>query len=187
MPRALAPLPAFAAPFAVAVALAALLAAPAAARAEAWVAVSAGAAIPTGAVGGQSWSAGITGTLQGGYDLGPVGASLSLGVLTTRAGNSLSVTVYPMLLRLRARLPLGIAAPYAFGGVGIAPSRAQAGAYFQDATPFAAQAGGGVDVALGDMFFAGAEAAYQWTRPSFPSGTLDLNAVVIQALVGVRI
>jgi hypothetical protein len=163
----------------------AVLALPVTASGGGWVSVSGGVYVPTSTVGGVSWKAGMTGSIQGGYDLEYLGASLSVGVLSTDVGPSLWVTAWPIVLRLRARLPVGFADPYVFGGVGVAPSRANLSAFQHDAAAFTAQAGVGVDFTLGDMFLVGAEAGYAWLRPDFSFGTLSLDGFVGRLAFGV--
>jgi hypothetical protein len=167
--------------------LLALLALPAAGRAEGFVAVAAGVYVPAGSVGGVRWETVPTGTLLGGYDLGHVGAALSLGVLGTGTGPRLHVTAVPMVLRLRARLPLGVAVPYAFGAVGLAPTQATVDSLAYGATAFAGQAGAGVEFTLSEMFFLGLEAAWNWLRPEYSFGPLDLSGFTGQLALGLRL
>ncbi len=164
-----------------------LLALPRATPAEGWVSASGGVYVPAGSVGGTSWNTVGTGSLQGGYDLGPVGASLSLGLLSTTAGPRLSDTAWPLVLRVRGRLPLGAVAPYAFGGVGIAFTRAILSAVPYDSTAFAGQAGAGVELTLNDLLFLGLEATWTWLRPQYAFGPLDLSGFTAQLALGLRL
>jgi len=83
-------------------------------------------------------------------------------------------------------LPAGLVAPYAYGGVGVAPSRATLRAFLFDATALAGQAGAGVEFTLRDGLFVGVEAGYAWARPAFSFGTLTLNGFVGQVGLGMR-
>ena len=173
---------------AVATALAAALlaGAPSAARAEVWAGISGGAYLPGGAAPAGALEAGPMAALAVGYDDGYWGASIWAGFLSTRAGVNFQENAFPILLRARARLPLGVAVPFAYGGVGIAPARSiyLAGTY--NAVPFAAQAGGGVDLVFGDMFTLGAEGGYLWLTPSYAWGSVDLSGATVLATFAVR-
>jgi hypothetical protein len=165
--------------------LASLLAIPVGAAADAWVSVSGGVYVPTSTVSGLAWDTRGTASIQGGYDLEHVGASLGVGVLSSGAGRYIAATAFPIVLRLRARLPVGLVAPYAYGGVGVAPSRANLRGLQFDATAFAGQAGAGVEFTLSDMFFVGVEAGYAWVRPAFSFGTFNLDGFLGQVAAGV--
>ena len=154
-----------------------LLAQPWSASAEGWVSASGGVYVPAGSVGGASWNTAGTGSLQGGYDLGPVGASLSLGLLSTGAGPRLTDTAWP----------LGIVAPYAFAGVGVAFTRAALSAIPFDAVAFAGQAGAGVELTLNELLFLGLEATWTWLRPQYSFGPLDLSGFTGQLALGLRL
>ena len=168
-------------------ALVALAAAsPAPARAELYAAISGGAFIPTGTSPYGTLETRPTASLAVGYDLDYVGASVWAGFFTTSAGLLLVSTSFPVVLRVRGRLPLGIVAPYAFGGVGFAPSRALLDLAQNDAVAFTAQAGGGSDFLVGDLFTIGVEGFYQWLRPSYWFGTVDLNSVMVLATFALR-
>jgi hypothetical protein len=166
--------------------LASLLAIPGGAAADAWVSVSGGVYAPTSTVSGLAWETRMTASIQGGYDLEHVGASLGLSVLSSGAGRYLVATAWPIVVRLRARLPAGLVAPYAYGGVGVAPSRATLRAFLFDATALVGQAGAGVEFTLRDGLFVGIEAGYAWARPAFSFGTLTLDGFVGQVGLGMR-
>jgi hypothetical protein len=161
-------------------------ASPTPARAEAWAAISGGVWIPTGASPYGALETRPTASLSVGYDLDFVGASVWAGFFTTSAGLLFVNTSFPVVLRVRGRLPLGIVAPYAFGGVGFAPSRTLLNMAQNDTVAFTAQAGGGADFLVGEMFTLGVEALYEWLKPSYWFGTVDLNGVMALATFALR-
>jgi hypothetical protein len=163
-----------------------LAAAPASSRAEVWAAISGGAYVPTGTTLSGPFETRPAATLSVGYDHGYVGASVWVAFLTTQAGDVLQESALPVVLRLRGRLPLGVVAPYVFGGVGFATARASLELAQYDAVAFTAEAGAGADVYLGDMFALGAEAGYLWLSPSYAFGTVNLGGVVALATFTLR-
>jgi hypothetical protein len=168
-------------------ALVALAAAsPSPARAEFYAAISGGAWIPTGTSPYGTIETRPTASLSVGYDLEHVGASVWAGFFTTSAGLLFVNTSFPVVLRVRGRLPLGIVAPYAFGGVGFAPSRTLLDMVQNDAVAFTAQAGGGADFQVGELFTLGVEGFYEWLKPSYWFGTVDLNGVMVLATFALR-
>ncbi len=171
---------------AAALAAALLAATPSDARAGIWAGISGGAYLPGGSAPQGPLESGPMAALAVGYDDGYWGASIWAGFLSTRVGVNFEENAFPILLRARARLPLGVVVPFAFGGVGIAPARSiyLAGTY--NAVPFAAQAGGGVDLVFGDMFTIGAEGGWLWLTPSYAWGTVDLSGPVVLATFAVR-
>jgi hypothetical protein len=169
------------------VALFALSAAsPSPARAELYAAISGGAWIPTGTSPYGTIETRPTASLAVGYDLDFVGASVWAGFFTTSAGVLLVNTSFPVVLRVRGRLPIGFVAPYAFGGVGFAPSRALLDMAQNDTVAFTAQAGGGADFQVGDLFTLGVEGFYEWLKPSYWFGTVDLNGVMVLGTFALR-
>jgi hypothetical protein len=162
------------------------LATPGAARAEPWAAISGGAYVPTSTTGFGALQSRPMASLAVGYDLEYVGASVWVGFLNTQAGILLQETALPVVLRVRGRLPLGIVAPFVYGGVGFATARALVDLVQYDAVAFAAQAGGGVDFLVGDMFTLGVEAGWLWLEPSYPFGTIDLGGVTALATFALR-
>jgi hypothetical protein len=163
-----------------------LAASPSPARAGFWAAISGGAWIATGTSIYGSLESRPTASLAVGYDWEYVGTSLWAGLLSTGAGVLLTENAFPVVARVRGRLPLGIVVPYAFGGVGVAPTRANVNLVASYATAFTAQAGAGVDFELADMFTIGVEGGYQWLRPNYSFGTLDLNGVLALATFALR-
>jgi hypothetical protein len=161
-------------------------ASPSPARAELYAAISGGVFIPTGTSPYGAIETRPTAALAIGYDLDYVGASVWAGFFTTSAGVLLVNTSFPVVLRIRGRLPLGVVAPYAFGGVGFAPSRTLLDMVQNDAVAFTAQAGGGADFQVADLFTVGVEGFYEWLRPSYWFGTVDLNSVMVLATFALR-
>ncbi len=164
----------------------AALALPAPARADLWVAISGGVTFPTGTTAFGNLEVQPAATLAVGYDLEHVGASLSAGFVSSRAGALLQENCVPILVRVRGRLPLGIAVPFVYGAAGVAPSRAIVNLVQYDTTAFAGQAGGGLDLVFGDMFTLGVEGGWQWLAPSYPFGTVKMDGATLFATVALR-
>jgi hypothetical protein len=164
-----------------------LAAAPSAARADFWTAtISGGAYVPTGTSPFGAFQTRPAASVAVGYDWEYVGASVWAGIVTTQAGVLLQENCFPVTGRVRLRLPLGLAVPYVFGGVGFAPARANVDLVQFDTVAFTAQTGGGVELLFGDMFTLGAEAGYLWLSPSYSFGTVKLDGVLALATFGLR-
>lgn len=168
------------------VALALLLALPEAARAEAYVAISGGVALPTGDTAYGKLETAPAASLAVGYDLPYAGASVWAGFVSTRAGALLQVNAVPILARFRGRLPLGIAVPFAYGAVGFAPSRAILNLVQSSTVAFAAQAGAGLDLVFGDMFTLGLEGGWQWLAPAFGFATVKMDGATVLGTLALR-
>jgi len=88
---------------------------------------------------------------------------------------------------VRGRWPLGVVAPFAFAGVGVAFTRAALSAIPFDAVAFAGQAGAGVELTLNELLFLGLEATWTWLRPQYSFGPLDLSGFTGQLALGLRL
>jgi hypothetical protein len=169
--------------------LVALLASPPSlARAELWAAISGGAYIPTGTSPFGSFQARPAASLAVGYDSEYVGGSVWAGIVTTQAGN-LQESCFPVVGRVRVRLPLGVVVPFVYGGVGFAPARAiRSDPDFLEfnTVAFTAQTGAGVDLLFSDMFTIGVEAGYLWLSPTYSFGTVRLDGMLALATFGLR-
>ena len=160
-------------------------AAPSPAGAEFWAAISGGAYLPTGTSDFGSFQARPTASLAVGYDWEYVGTSVWAGLVNTQAG-ILQESCFPVVGRVRVRLPLGLAVPYAYGGVGFAPTRANLDLVPFYAVAFTAQTGAGVDLVFGDMFTIGAEGGYIWLSPIYGFGTVRLDGYLALATFAIR-
>jgi len=161
-------------------------AAPSPARAEFWAAMSGGVYVPTGTSPFGAYQTRPTASLAVGYDWEYVGGSLWAGFVNTQAGVLLQESCLPVVGRVRVRVPLGLAVPYAYGGVGFAPTRANVDLVSFYAVAFTAQAGAGVDLVFGDMFTIGVEGGYLWLSPSYSFGTVRLDGVLAVATFALR-
>ena len=119
-----------------------LAAAPATAHAEFTAGISGGAYLPSGTSSFGAFQARPSASLAVGWDSEYFGGSVWAGVVSTQAGALLQENCFPVIFRARGRLPLGLVVPFAFGGVGFAPSRASLNLVTYDAVAFTAQAGG---------------------------------------------
>jgi len=170
------------------VVLMALLAgAPSPARADLWAAISGGAYVPTGTSPYGSFQTRPTASLAVGYDSEYVGGSVWAGIVTTQAGILLQENCFPVVGRVRVRLPLGMAIPFVYGGVGFAPARARLDLVEFNTVAFTAQTGAGVDLVFFDMFTIGAEGGYLWLSPSYSFGTVRLDGYLALATFGLRL
>jgi len=162
-----------------------LAAAPALARADLWAAISGGAYVPTGTSPFGAFQARPTASLAVGYDSEYVGGAIWAGIVTTQAG-VLQENCFPVVGRVRVRLPLGMAVPFLYGGVGFAPSRARLDLVEFNTVAFTAQAGAGVDLVFWDVFTTGVEGGYLWLSPSYSFGTVRLDGILALASFGLR-
>lgn len=159
---------------------------PSVARAELWAAISGGAYIPTGTSPFGSFQTRPTASLAVGYDWEYVGGSVWAGIVTTQAGNLLQENCLPVVARVRVRLPLGMAVPFVYGGVGFAPARGLLDLVEFNTVAFTAQAGAGVDLVFLDMFTVGVEGGYLWLSPAYSFGTVRLDGYLALATFGLR-
>ena len=173
-------------PAACLVLLALLAASPSPARAEIFAAISGGAYLPSGTSSFGPFQARASASLSVGWNSDYWGAGLWGALVNTQAGVLLQENCFPVMARATGRLPLGVAVPFVYGGVGFAPSRALVNLVPYSTVAFTAQAGGGVDLVFGDMFTVGAEAGYLWLAPSYWFGTVDMNGVLVLATFGLR-
>lgn len=156
------------------------------ARAEIYAAISGGAYLPSGTSSFGTYQVRPSASVAVGWDSEYVGGSIWAGFVSTQGGSLLQINSFPVMARARGRLPLGIVVPFAFGGVGFAPSRGAVNLVYTNTVAFTAQAGAGVDLVFGDMFTVGAEAGYLWLAPSFGFGTVDLNGTLVLATFALR-
>lgn len=120
------------------------------------------------------------------------GLQLSAGYLTT-GESGVDFKTWPVLLTARVRLPLGFIAPYGEGGAGVGISSVSGLGADSTKAGFAAIAGAGVDIYLG-QFLLGAEFKYLWLDPGFSATqagsaqqaieAFKFNGIVVQAYVG---
>jgi hypothetical protein len=126
---------------------------------------------------------------------GLFGLQLSAGYLTT-GDSGVDFKTWPVLAIARVRLPIGgIVAPYGEGGAGVGISSVSGLGADSTKVGFAAIAGAGVDVYLGQLLL-GAELRYLWLDPGFSAtnagsaqGAIEafkFNGIVVQAYVGFR-
>lgn len=126
---------------------------------------------------------------------GLFGLQLSAGYLTT-GDSGVDFKTWPVLAIARVRLPIGgIVAPYGEGGAGVGISSVSGLGADSTKVGFAAIAGAGVDVYLGQLLL-GAELRYLWLDPGFSAtqagsaqGAIEafkFNGIVVQAYVGIR-
>ena len=163
-----------------------LAAAPSPARAEFTAAISGGVYLPSGSSPYGAFQVRPSASLAVGWDSTYFGGAVWAGLVSTQAGVLLQENCFPVMIRARGRLPLGLAVPFVFGGVGFAPSRASLNIVTHETVAFTAQAGAGVDLVFGDMFTIGAEGGYLWLSPSYSFGTVDLDGTLLLATFALR-
>lgn len=126
---------------------------------------------------------------------GIFGLQLSAGYLTT-GDSGVDFKTWPVLAIARVRLPIGgIIAPYGEGGAGVGISSVSGLGADSTKAGFAAIAGAGVDIYLGQLLL-GAELKYLWLNPSFSAtqagsaqGAIEafkFNGITVQGYVGFR-
>ncbi len=162
------------------------LAVPAPGRADLYAALSGGVTFPSGTTAYGALRVEPAAALALGYDTDHLGGALWVAFMTSSAGSILTQNCWPVLVRVRGRLPLGVAVPFAFGAVGLAPSRALLNLVPYDTVAFAGQAGAGIDLFFGDLFTIGAEGGWQWLRPTYDFGALDMSGGFALGTLAVR-
>jgi hypothetical protein len=173
-------------PAAALVVLSLLAAAPGTARAEVFAAVSGGVGFPSDTTRYGTLQAQGAAAVAVGYDFEYVGGSIWVGFLNTTAGAALQQSAWPIVVRARGRLPVGVFVPFVFGGVGLAPSRLLVNMVRYDAVAFVGQVGGGADFLVGELVTIGVEAGYQWLKTSYDYGSIDTSGVLLLGTLGVR-
>ena len=98
-------------------------------------------------------------------------------------GNKLSV--YPLTLAARLRLPLPIVKPYAILGGGAYFTTLETSAGSKDDTAYGYFAGAGVDFKIAFLLL-NIEAKYLWVEPSFSGTNKNIEGVVATAGVGLE-
>ena len=165
--------------------LCALAAAPSALAGDSYLLVKAGAYTPQ-ASDVDGFDTGFNGEIAiGRYVMPFLGIELGGGYFDSSNG-PIDLTVYPLTLAARLRLPLPIIKPYAIAG---------GGAYFasvdtpslgsSDDTAFGYFAGAGVDFKIVFLLI-NIEAKYLWAQPSFYGIDTDIDGVVATVGVGVE-
>jgi hypothetical protein len=167
-------------------ALSLLAAAPGTARADLYAAISGGVGLPSGTTAFGNLQPQAAAALAVGYDTDFVGGSAWAGFFNTAAGGVFQQSCWPIVVRARGRLPLGVVVPFAYGGVGLAVSRLLVNMVRFDAVAFVGQLGGGLDFLVGDLFTIGAEAGYQWMKPTYTYATVDASGVTLLGTVGLH-
>lgn len=159
--------------------------APAALAGDSYLLVKAGAYTPE-ASDLDGFDTGFNGELAIGRFVMPfLGIELGGGYFESSNGPT-DLSVYPLTLAARFRLPLPIVKPYAIAG---------GGAYFanidgpfggsQDDTAFGYFAGAGVDFKI-LFLLVNLEAKYLWAQPSFSGVDVNIDGIVATVGVGVE-
>jgi opacity protein-like surface antigen len=113
----------------------------------------------------------LSGELEGGY------------FESKNGGNKLSV--YPLTLAARLRVPLPIVKPYAILGGGAYFTTLDTSTGSKDDTAYGYFAGAGVDFKIAFLLL-NIEAKYLWVEPSFSGTNRNIEGVVATAGVGVE-
>jgi opacity protein-like surface antigen len=121
----------------------------------------------------------------GHYFLPFLGAELGAGYIeASKSGNKL--TVYPVTLAAKLRLPLPVVKPYAIAGGGAYFSKAETGSSgSQSDTAFGYFAGAGVDFKVAFLLI-NIEAKYIWANPTFFGTETNIDGIAGTVGVGIE-
>ncbi|MBP2669596.1 MAG: outer membrane protein, OmpW-related [Deltaproteobacteria bacterium] len=121
----------------------------------------------------------------GHYFLPFLGAELGAGYFeASKSGNKL--TVYPVTLSAKLRLPIPIVKPYAIAGGGAYFAKAEAPALgSQSDTAFGYFGGAGVDFKVAFLLI-NIEAKYLWAKPTFFGADTDIDGIAGTVGVGLE-
>ena len=121
----------------------------------------------------------------GHYFLPFLGAELGAGYFESSNGPD-KLTVYPVTLAGRLRIPIPIVKPYAIAGGGAYFAKAESsGGGSQSDTAFGYFAGAGVDFKI-LVVLLNIEAKYLWAQPSFSGVDVNIDGYVVTAGVGLE-
>lgn len=120
----------------------------------------------------------------GRYFLPFLSAELGGGYLESSNG-PFKLTVYPVTLAARLRLPLPVVKPYGIAGGGAYFTSMDTPSGSKSSTPFGYFAGAGVDFKIAFLIL-NLEAKYIWVQPSFSGTDTKINGVVTTAGLGLE-
>jgi opacity protein-like surface antigen len=120
----------------------------------------------------------------GHYFLPFLSGELGGGYFESKDGGD-KLSVYPLTLAARLRVPLPIVKPYAILGGGAYFTTSETSAGSKDDTAYGYFAGAGVDFKI-TFLLLNIEAKYLWVEPSYSGTDRNIEGVVVTAGVGVE-
>jgi len=159
---------------------------PEAVAGDSYLLVKAGAYDPQGDQEVKDLGSGFNGEIVAGHYFLPfLGAEIGAGYIEV-SKDSNKLTVYPVTLAARLRLPIPIVKPYAIAGGGAYFSKAETAALgSQDDTTVGYFAGAGVDFKV-LFLLVNIEAKYLWANPTFAGVDTKIDGVVGTVGVGLE-
>ena len=127
---------------------------------------------------------GTVGVAAGHYFLPFLSGELEGGYFESKNGGD-KLTVYPLTLAARLRVPLPVVKPYAILGGGAYFTTLDTSAGSKDDTAYGYFAGAGVDFKIAFLLL-NIEAKYLWVEPSFSGTDTKIDGVVATAGVGLE-
>ena len=133
----------------------------------------------------KNFDTGFYGEVVGGHYFLPfLGAELGAGYFESKDGGN-KLSVYPLTLAARLRVPIPIVKPYAILGGGAYFTSLDTSAGSKDDTAYGYFAGAGVDFKIAFLLL-NLEAKYLWVEPSFSGTNKNIEGVVATAGVGLE-
>jgi outer membrane protein W len=133
----------------------------------------------------ESLDTGFNGEIAvGHYFLPFLGAELGAGYIES-SKNPVKLTVYPVTLAAKLRLPIPVVKPYAIAGGGAYFSELDTGTASRSDTAFGYFAGAGVDIKVAVLLI-NIEAKYLWAEPSFDGSKTKIDGVVGTVGIGLE-
>ena len=136
----------------------------------------------------KNFDTGFNGEVVGGHFFNSfLGAELGVGYFESSDGPD-KLTVYPVTLAGRLRIPIPVVKPYAIAGMGAyfaKSERSGVGSQSDSDTTFGYFAGAGVDFKVLFVLL-NIEAKYLWAQPSFFGKDVNIDGVVVTAGVGLE-
>lgn len=120
----------------------------------------------------------------GHYFLPFLGAELGAGYVES-SKDPVKLTVYPVTLAAKLRLPIPVVKPYAIAGGGAYFSELDTGPSSRSDTAFGYFAGAGVDIKVAVLLI-NIEAKYLWAEPSFDGLKTKIDGVVGTVGIGLE-
>ncbi len=151
---------------------------------DSYLLVKAGAYAPQGGDMDNYGTGGTVGVAVGHYFLPFLSGELEGGYFESKNGGD-KLSVYPLTLAARLRVPLPVVKPYAILGGGAYFTTLDTSAGSKDDTAYGYYAGAGVDFKI-TVLLVNIEAKYLWVEPSYSGTSRNIEGAVITAGVGLE-
>jgi hypothetical protein len=125
---------------------------------------------------------GFTGLLAFGYMANPfIGFQTDVGYFETSGDNNLQVSAIPVVVSLKAGIPIAFIEPYVLGGGGVYFASTEVGNLNENSVEFGAHAAAGINFNFGG-FQIGAESRYIWLE----ANGLNVDGLLVMGKIGAR-